>query len=152
MQLLELKKATYEHLLTIVIQKINTAEEEIESARTSIVEDTKSSAGDKYETGREMMQAELTRNNVNLSKALTLKKELVRLNLQTKQEQASQGSMVMTNNGIYFLSIGIGEVNVNDQKIYCISAISPIGELIKGRRNGDTVTFRGKKITIQEIV
>ena len=152
MQLSELKKATYENLLAIVEQKITTAEEEIESARTSIVEDTKSSAGDKYETGREMMQAELTRNNVNLSKALTLKRELTRLNLQTVQEQASQGSMVMTNNGIYFLSIGIGEVNVNDQKIYCISVISPIGELIKGKKNGDTVTFRGKKITIQEIV
>jgi len=152
MQLSELKKATYENLLAIVEQKINTAEEEIESARTSIVEDTKSSAGDKYETGREMMQAELTRNNVNLSKALTLKRELIRLNLQTVQEQASQGSMVMTNNGIYFLSIGIGEVNVNDKKIYCISVISPIGELIKGKKNGDIVTFRGKKITIQEIV
>jgi transcription elongation GreA/GreB family factor len=152
MQIKELKEAAYAKLLSIVEEKISTAEAEIESARTSIIEDTKSSAGDKYETSREMMQAELTRNGINLTKAMALKKDLLRINIETLQEQVAFGSMVVTNTGYYFISIGIGEVNIDGQKVFCISEVSPIGELILSKKKGEKFDFRGKKLVVKEIL
>ena len=151
MSISTLKKEAFAHLSDTIEQKIQTAKEEIESARISIVEDTKSSAGDKYETNREMMQAEMSRNEMNLAKALTLKDELNRINLEAEHKQVAIGSMVVTQNGTYFLSIGIGVVQLENEKIFCISEASPIGALLIGKKVGDSIDFRGQKISIKQI-
>ncbi len=151
MSISELKKATFAHLTEVIEQKIQTAKDEIESARSSIVEDTKSSAGDKYETNREMIQADMSRNEMNFAKAQELKDELRRININATHEQVAIGSMVSTPKGNYFISIGLGVVNLGKEKVFCISEASPIGELLMGKKEGDSISFRGEEIPIKKI-
>lgn len=147
-----LKKLIYEQLLKILDNKVKTAMREIESAKESREHDTKSSAGDKYETGRAMMQIELEKNEVQLSKAINLKRELSRIDIQKDYNKAEFGSLVVTNLGKYFISIGIGKIVVNKKNYYCISLASPIGKLLHNKKIGDKVQFQEREFTISDIL
>ncbi len=66
----EIKQLVYNKILKILDDKIEILKEEIESTKESRNNDTKSSAGDKYETGRAMMQIELDKNEAQLNKTV----------------------------------------------------------------------------------
>ena len=133
-------------------RKVEIAIRAIESAKEARDNDTKSSAGDKYETGRAMMQIELEKNEVQLSRAINLQKELSRINTQKEYNKVEFGSLVVTNQGAYFISIGIGKIEVNNENYYSISLASPIGKLLKDKIVGDRVQFQGREFTIRDIV
>ena len=74
---------------------------------------TKSSAGDKFETSRAMMQAEEERSKVQLVKAVNLKNDLTQIDINRVSDRVILGSLVFTNQGNYFLSIGLGKILVD---------------------------------------
>ncbi|RLD77644.1 MAG: 3-oxoacyl-ACP synthase [Bacteroidetes bacterium] len=151
-KLKELKKQIYSQLLELTDKKIDTAKKAIDSAKESRDNDTKSSAGDKYETGRAMMQIEMDKNEAQYSKAMKLKRELSQINIQKDYNKAEFGSLVVTNHGKYFISIGIGKIEVNKENYYCISIASPIGKLLLNKEIGDKVQFQDREFTISDIL
>lgn len=64
-----LKEALLAHCFAFVEKRIDTAKTALADAQDASNDDTKSSAGDKYETGREMMQQEIVRNTRLLADA-----------------------------------------------------------------------------------
>ena len=77
-----IKEELFKHCLNYVEECINTAQLAIEDARSSANDDTKSSAGDKFETGREMMQQEIDRNRKQLEEAKKMRCMFSRMMLQ----------------------------------------------------------------------
>lgn len=146
------KEKLYFQLQTLIDQRVANAQKAMKSAAVSKSNQTKSSAGDKFETSRAMMQAEEERNRVQLGKALALQNDLAQVNRFTKSETAVLGSLVITNNGPYFLSIGIGKVKLGDKTFFAISLESPIGQLLFGKKVGEKVNFRGKTIIIEQLL
>ena len=114
--------------------------------------DTKSSAGDKYETGREMMQIEIDKLELQLYKSQRLKKELQDIPMEKTFHWVGSGGLVFTNVGTYLISVGIGKVELEKEPYYAISLASPIGSMLNNKKVGDQILFNGKQITIQEIV
>lgn len=151
-KLKELKQLAYNQLHNLLDEKIETLLFEIKSAKESRNSDTKSSAGDKYETGREMINIELQKNEVQLSKTNLLKKNLSQININNNYNKVEFGSFVKTNNGIYFISIGLGKMKVKDIEYYVISAVSPIGKLLLEKKVNDKVQFQDREFIIEEIV
>ena len=49
------------------------------------------------------------------------------------------------------MAIGLGMVNVADERCAVVSPASPIGEALQGKGVGDQVTLNGKLLTIREI-
>ena len=146
------KEKLYKYLQEIVEQKIVIAEQSIASAKESRDNDTKSSAGDKYETGREMMQAEINKSETQLNVALQLKEDLKKINTERIHSTVEQGSLVTSSLGKYFISIGFGRVFIDKEEFYCISLASPIGKLLHKRVVGDKVKFNEREFFIKEIV
>ena len=146
------KENLYLHLQQLTDQRVANARKAMESAEDSKSNQTKSSAGDKFETGRAMMQAEEDRNTVQLAKALALQNDLAKVNRFATSETAVLGSLVMTNKGPYFLSIGIGKVKLDSTTYFAISLESPIGQLLFGKKVGDKVSFRGNEIVIKQLL
>jgi transcription elongation GreA/GreB family factor len=138
-----MKKELLEHLINDLDRKIEVCKSGIESARNAQKSDTKSSAGDKYETGRAMMQQEIERNSGQLSKLEGMKRELLKINPQSVQDNVKTGAMVKTTTGLYFFAIGIGPVKFQDQTIFVISFSSPIGKHFEGKKVGEEVVFNG---------
>lgn len=113
--------------------------------------DTKSSAGDKFETGREMMQIELDKTEGQLHKVNYSLEILNQIRDVELTDNIALGSLVLCNTGVYYLSIGHGKVMIDGVKYYAISPASPIGQLLLHRAESETVTFNTKKIEILKI-
>lgn len=142
-------------LLEVCMDKVAAQLESIQSNLDSIKEsrdnETKSSAGDKFETGRAMMQTEYQKAERQLLLASNTKQELANLDLSKQNPRIGKSALVETSNGFYFISVGMGKVYIDDALFYCISIQSPIGLLLKGKTVGETITFNGKTIEILKI-
>ncbi len=151
-ELLNIKEKILSRLQEIVAQKIEIAESAVELVKEARDSDTKSTAGDKHETGRAMMQIEMEKNQVQLSKALFLKQELANINMTKEYNKAEFGSLVFTNQGNYFIAIGIGKLDIENKTYYSVSLASPIGGLLKDKETGDKIQFQEKGFIILDIV
>lgn len=145
------KLALIEHIKAQLDQKIEILQEEIKSAIEAQNDDTKSSAGDKFETSREMMQAEMDKNEGQLANLQKSVKALLSISPKTQHTTVEFGSIVVTNNGTYFISLGLGQISVNQTIYFAISLASPIGNSLHHKKMGDTITFQNRAITILDI-
>ena len=146
-----LKQQLFKACLTLIEERIKTINESLRSISESKNNETKSSAGDKYETGRAMLQIEEENSRTQLLRAVQLKAQLEQLDLQQPLEKIGPGSLVTTNGAAYFISIGLGLVTIESKDYYCISPGSPIGKLLMDKKVGDRFEFNGSKIKIMEI-
>ncbi len=123
----------------------------IAEAREAAANETKSSAGDKYETGRETMQQEIDLNITRLNELGKLKQTLERIIPEQTSSSVVPGSIVRTTNGNYYIAIGAGKLKIGDNTYYAISAESPIGEKLAGQKAGYTFEFNNRKVTIDGV-
>lgn len=137
----ELKDALIKQCHQYVAERIDTARKAMEEAQESANSESKSSAGDKYETGRAMAQLERDRHAQQLDGALTLERELSRINVEKEYTIVQPGSLVETSRGQFFISISAGKLTVGKTDVFAVSPGSPIAVVLAGRKAGDTVMF-----------
>ena len=148
---MEIKQLLYDQCTGYVRQRIETARLAIHVAQTSANEETKSSAGDKYETGRAMMQLEVEQNAQQLAEALKLKQALDQINPTLATSSAQQGSLVTTNHGDFYIAVSIGQMTVNGKQYVAISPVSPLGVKLMNGKAGTSFVFNGKNYTIENV-
>ncbi len=146
-----LKKTLYQHCLQYVQERITNIEQAIENARAAQQEDTKSSAGDKYETSREMMTQEIENNATQLAEARKQLQLLRSIAPDKAHEQVAPGSYVKTNAGFFFIAIAAGAFATAKGTVQCISAASPIALHLLGKKKNDTVSFQGKLYVVEAV-
>ena len=147
-----LKRDLYTLCVNYVKARIATAKQAIDDAQQSAGEETKSSAGDKYETGREMMQQETDRNQAQLNEANKLLIALNQINVDGSSPSAIPGSLVITDNGKFYLSISAGALTFNGEGYFAVSPASPIGNKLLGGKTGDEFNLNGKNYKIKEVI
>ena len=135
--------------------KLNARLTQLKETRDGLIESReseggKSSAGDKYETGVEMIQQEMERTQGQIDQTERQKETLNRVSL-TPNSLIGEGSLVVTDKASYFIGIPFGELKLETGNVYCISGASPIGELLTGKKQNDQVQFREQKITVKSI-
>ena len=134
-----------------VTNKINIAQEAIDNAQKSANEETKSSAGDKYETGRSMLQLDIEKYSAQLHEGMILKKTLNQINYKKTYQNVQSGSLVCTTNGNFFIAIGAGKMSIEGIDYMAISFSSPIGQELYNKSINDEISFRNKKYKIISI-
>lgn len=147
-----LKSTLYQLCLTFIQNRIENIEYSLLQARQASNDDTKSSAGDKYETTREMMQQEMDRNSKLLYEAGQQKIALQQIENVDAGKIIKNGSLVLTTEGNFYISISAGEISIEKQKYYAVSQAAPIGKLFIGKKLKDELNFNGKKYFIKEIL
>lgn len=148
----QLKQLLYELCKTYVADGMAAASQAIANAREAADDDTKSSAGDKFETAREMMQQEIDLNTGHLNELQKLKAVLDQLDLAHHGDVIQPGSVVHTSQGNYFIAISIGKLVANAGSYYAISASAPLAIKLMGHKAGDTVRFNDKEFSITEVL
>ncbi|PWH86802.1 3-oxoacyl-ACP synthase [Brumimicrobium oceani] len=114
--------------------------------------DTKSSAGDKYETSRAMMQQEMDNADAIIHQVKMYKNELRRLPIEEKSDRVISGSFVETDKGFYFIGLSVGKIEVQNQIVYAISTASPLGKLLLHKEVGDEVVLNNRVQSIKRII
>lgn len=145
------KEQVYKLCHTFIDERIAMLLEAIAGAQASANEETKSSSGDKYETGRAMAQLEIEKFSEQLGEARRIKQTLSHLVLAVSGEAVQNGSLVWTDQGNFFISVSAGQFVLDGKTIYAISAASPIGAILLGRKAGDAFEFRGKTTVIRTV-
>lgn len=140
-----------EFLRQSLAAKLQEAQQSILTTQDSRDNETKSTSGDKYETGRAMVQIELQKLADQRDKIDVQAQTLARVDAQKHCTKAEFGSLVQTENEQYFLAIGLGKIMFEGVACYAISMDSPIGKVLKDKQTGDRVQFQGRALTIVAI-
>ena len=127
------------------------AEEAIREAQLSANEETKSSAGDKYETGRAMAQLEIEKNSLQRAESLKLKQVLDQIEPAGKTLRVQRGSLVHTNQGSFYIAISAGQFIIRNKIYFAISPASPIGQKLIGLGPKGSFIFDSKTFLIETI-
>ena len=146
-----IKERILEKIIVLLDQRIQAARLAIASAKESRDSETKSSVGDKYETGRTLMQMEVEKNRVLLNKTELLKAELLKIDPVKKCKKVEFGSLIITSENNFFISSAIGKIEYEDKDYYCISLASPIGKQLQNKVVGDSFIFQSKEASILHI-
>lgn len=146
-----LKLKTIQELEKKIEEQIQFSFESMEMLVDSRNNETKSSAGDKFETGREMLQAEINKAEFRHSHLLHLKEELQKAKRHSHVELIEAGSFVNTSNGYYYISIPFGKLELGKDLIYVVSADSPVALALIGKKSGQKVKFMNKEIKIKSV-
>jgi len=120
--------------------------------QNSLTSESKSTAGDKHETGRAMIQLEREKLGNQLKQLELQEAVLKKIQTDNKTSLVALGSFVETDKMNYYLSISLGKIKVDNSDVFAISAQSPIGALLLGKKVGDSITFNGNKSVIKAIL
>ena len=146
-----IKSQIYLEVIQRLEQNIQEAQLAYAQAKESRDSDTKSSAGDKYETGREMMQREMDKCSALMDQNNHLLQIIRHIPLHPNYENIDKGAIIETDKGIYYMLVGIGKMTFDQADYFVISPESPIGSLFLGKKVGEFIYLRDQKIHIQGI-
>lgn len=147
----ELKEALYLKCKQWIANKRAKVEKVIAGIVESLGSETKSSAGDKHETGRAMLQINREQAGEQLLEISKIEKSLAKVTTAIQKETVRLGSVVHTSTLQFYIAVSAGEIKIEGQTFYAITPSAPIGKLLIGKRVGDVVRFRESEITIINI-
>jgi transcription elongation GreA/GreB family factor len=147
----KLKNELYQHCWQYIETRINTIQQAISEAQTAANEETKSSAGDKYETGRAMAQIDKDLNTKQLAEAQKIKNDLLKVDISSQTNFVHLGNVVKTNQGNYFIAISAGKIVIDNTTYFAVSPVSPIGSQLLKLKVNDKIIFNNKPLIINEI-
>lgn len=147
-----IKQELFAKCEAFVQSRLNTIKLTITELQQSLSSETKSTAGDKHETGRAMVQLEREKAGQQLAEIQKLNAVLSKINIKKYAEVIGLGSIVYTNTDNYFMAISAGLLEVDGHAFYAISANTPIGQLLLGKSVGNTVVFKNVQITIEKVI
>ena len=147
----ELKVALLDHCKETVEKRQEKIKQTISDIFESLEDESKSSAGDKHETGRAMLQIDRENAGKQLLEIENLQALVKKIDINTVSDYVRLGSLVYTNSGTYFISISIGQVTVGKTGYFCVALQSPIGQMLSGKKKGDTFVFNEKEFVVKSI-
>ena len=124
----------------------------IQSCKNDLASETKSSAGDKHETGRAMLQLEMEKAGQQWLQVQQTQNLLSKVSILPSKGPARLGSLVFTSKGVFFVAVSVGQLTIEEQSIFAISPSAPTGKLLIGKNIGDSFVWNSKEIQIHDIV
>lgn len=147
-----IKQALHRRCLAIAKERMFALQEMIRETQAAANNETKSSSGDKHETGRAMAQLEIEKLTAQLRELQKIKQGLTQINPDITSNKVVIGSLVYTDNGNFYLAASIGKVAVENQNFFAISTASPIGQLLIGKKPEARVSLNGRSYTISKVI
>lgn len=143
-----LKRSVHDRCIAIIQEQLDTIQSSLDQLMEAKNNETKSSAGDKYETGMAMIQ-----NQEELYKRQQAEAKIRMYQLQLIDPEISnpiidKGSLVQLKTGLFYLSVAIGKIEIESTTVFALSLESPLGHLLKGKKLGTSINFNGNKNVI----
>lgn len=145
------KSRVHSFCRSLVEKRIHEMKQQLELLRSDAESEGKSTAGDKHETGRAMIQLEQEQLGKQLQEQEQLLAALLQWNNTVPTTQVSSGSLVKTNNGYFYLAVGLGKIMMDDQTLFVLSALSPLGKNLRYKKVGEQFTVNGVLYEVESI-
>jgi hypothetical protein len=118
---------------------------------SSSAEEGKSSAGDKYETQREMIKQSQDILDQQLFRTQNMISQLEKIPLQTF-DQVQEGALVKLRIGQVWFGVALGKIVDQETEYLLVSTDSPLYLAIRGLRTGESTFFRGNKLVVEAVI
>lgn len=151
MKIQEYKALLLEKCFLVINNRYQKIKQTIADIEESLLEEVSSSAGDKHETGRAMLQIDRENAGRQLLEVENLQSLLKKIDINIKSDYARLGSLVYTNQGVYFISTSIGAVTIGKSAYLCVALHSPIGDHLSGKKKGDSFIFNEREFTVSSV-
>lgn len=149
---MNIKEALYNQCIEFVDNRFQVIQKAINDIQKSLTNETKSSAGDKHETGRAMLQLEREKAGNQLAEINKIKEALSKINFGKSSKTIGLGSVVYTTQHNYFIAISAGKLEIENELFYAISPNTPIGKLLMGKTVDDGIVFSEQVFSIVEVL
>lgn len=126
------------------------ASELVKQLQESLFSESKSSAGDKHETARAMVQIELEQASKQLLETETFISQFSKIST-LNPVKIGLGSLIQTQHSWFYLSIPLGKIQVDEIEIFCIGIQAPLAILFTNKQQGDSIKFGDKEYTIIKV-
>lgn len=146
-----LKIQLLEYCQTQVDLRFSRIKQMISNIEESLLEESKSSSGDKHETGRAMLQIERENTGKQLLEVEKVMQVLKKIDVDNVTDYARLGSLVLTDKFNYFISLSLGNVKLNGKDYLCVALNSPVGVLLSGKKKGEEFLLNANVLKITEI-
>ena len=155
-QKLAFKSTLKQFGLHLIAGRIAAARQAADQAQQAANQEEKSSAGDKYETGRAMghLQKEMhTRQQAEHEREHAA---LLRIPTDTLCTHPLPGAFIqctdiaLERTGI-FIAAGLGKQSVEGQTILFLSPAAPLAKTLHDKKMGDEFTFNGRTLRIEDL-
>jgi len=147
----KLKQRMYQQCLAIVKERLDTINTNMDALMEAKTSETKSSAGDKYETGMAMIQNQEELYTRQRAETSIIYKAMLKIDPTKPSDQVENGALVLVPGGLFYICAGMGRLVLDDTAYFAISLISPIGAALKFKKAGSFYTYNDKNIPINSI-
>ena len=140
-----------DHCISVIQDRIAGLITGMATAQAAANEETKSSAGDKYETARAMNQLEkdmLARQLAENKKELAA---MMEVDIAGDHDMIRAGSLIRCSDMDFFILGGLGKMAVGDVTVFVISPNAPLAQSLIGKKTGDSFLFNRQTMEIRDI-
>ncbi len=145
------KERLLQQCVSIIESRIQASIVLMEEAQAAANNEEKSSAGDKYETGRAMNQLD---KDMHARQLTGNRQELVALKAVDHKrlyDSVMAGAFIQTQQGNFFIAAGLGKIRFEGMDIFLLSPNAPLARSFFGKKKHDDLIFAGKQMQIDEL-
>jgi len=124
---------------------------EMDTIKDSIENNDKGNSEDD-DSGNGKLLNDLEKNAQHLNDATKMMETLKQINPKIQNESGTLGSIVFTQTNVFFLSVSVGKIELENSSYFAISLQSPIGMLLRNKIKGDQINFNGTCYTITNVI
>lgn len=147
----EFKIIVQSKLMEALALRIDELKSSIDDLKEAGESETKSSAGDKYETGREMIKQEREKYEQVLQDYEKQMEIVKNFKSDKNFDRAAPGSLVVTDKMTFYISVAYGKFKVEDVDVFAISPSAPVAQLLLEKSAGDTYMLNGQGVKIKSV-
>jgi hypothetical protein len=136
---------------TIIQQRIAATQIAINNAQQAANSEEKSSAGDKYETGRAMGHLEKDMHTRQLTEHINELASLHAVDVNIAYPTVTTGSFIQCDTVSFFIAAGLGKQIIDGNAVLFLSPKAPLARSLWGKQSGDQVIFNRVLVTIRDV-
>jgi hypothetical protein len=147
----DLKAEVYKLCMELLHSKKLNLSALLSDLEINLLDETKSSAGDKHETSRAMLHLEMEKINTQLQHTNEEIKNLEQININAFDDKIRSGSLVETDRGYFFISVSLGKISYDGKSVYAISPLSPLFKMLSGKSKGEVININNVSYKIIKV-
>jgi hypothetical protein len=132
-------------------QRIAAAKGLIQNAQEAANSEEKSSAGDKYETGRAMGHLQKDMHSRQLAEYVKELADLASVNTAVIYQRVHAGALVETSGGSFVIAAGLGRQVVEGKTIFFLSPRAPLAGILHNKKIGESFDFNKSSLVITDL-
>ena len=147
-----LKESIHQDLRKKLKFRIDEIQNILEDLHLSGSRDAKSSAGDKHETGVAMAQLEQEKLRYQIHEFQKMQDIVQKINPSKTNSKINLGSLVETDKGWFYISVGLGSLTFKEQLIFAINPEAPFGKALIEKEKGERIHFNGVESIVLQVL